>query len=171
MTEIRRTFDCLTFLEENHPSDEALSVKRYGKWEHVSTAEYRKNVDNFSMGLIAKGFKKGDKIATVTNNRPEWNYIDFGMSQLGCVHVGIYPTISEIEYTHILGHSDSKILIVSSEELYLKLKPVFDKIDTVEEIYTIDQVDGVKNYAEILELGASKESELRDELNKMRDDV
>lgn len=171
MTEIRRTFDCLTFLEENHPSKEALSVKRNGKWEHFSTAEYRKNVDNFSLGLIAKGFKKGDKIATVTNNRPEWNFIDFGMSQLGCVHVGIYPTISETEYTHILGHSDSKILIVSSEELYLKLKPVFDKIDTVKEIYTIDKVDGVKNYTEILELGASKESELRDELNKMKDDV
>ena len=171
MTEIRRTFDCLTFLEENHPSDVALSVKRNGKWENFSTAEYRKNVDNFSLGLIAMGFEKGDKIATVTNNRPEWNFIDFGMSQLGCVHVGIYPTISEIEYRHILSHSDAKILIVSSEELYKKLKPVFDEIDTVEEIYSIDEIKGVKNWKEIVDLGASKEDELREELNKRRDNV
>ena len=171
MTEIRRTFDVLSFLEENHPSDKALSVKRNGKWEDFSTAEYRKNVDNFSLGLIAKGFKKGDKIATVTNNRPEWNFIDFGMSQIGCVHVGIYPTISETEYNHILSHSESKILIVSSEELYLKLKPVFDNIDSLEEIYTIDKVEGVKNWSDIAELGATKDSELRGEMNKMRDDV
>lgn len=171
MTEIRRTFDCLTFLEENHPTDVALSVKRNGKWENFSTAEYRLNVDNFSRGLIALGFKKGDKIATVTNNRPEWNFIDFGMSQLGCVHVGIYPTISETEYLHILSHSDAKILIVSSEELYNKLKPVFDKTDSVKEIYTIDKVKGVKNWKDIADLGASKESELRDELNKRRDNV
>ena len=171
MTEIRRTFDCLTFLEENHPSDVALSVKRNGKWENFSTAEYRKNVDNFSLGLIALGFEKGDKIATVTNNRPEWNFIDFGMSQLGCVHVGIYPTISEIEYRHILSHSDAKILIVSSKELYKKLKPVFDEIDTVEEIYSIDEIKGVKNWKEIADLGASKENEFREELNKRRDNV
>ncbi|PLX14033.1 MAG: long-chain fatty acid--CoA ligase [Marinilabiliales bacterium] len=171
MTEITRTFDVLSNLEENYPSDEALSVKRNGKWEHFSTAEYRKYVDNFSLGLLAKGFKKGDKIASVSNNRPEWNFIDFGMSQIGCVHVGIYATISEEEYMHILSHSDSRILIVSSEELYLKIKPIFDKIDNLEEIYTIDEVEGATNWKEICDLGVSKEKELRSELIKRRDYV
>ncbi|PLX03799.1 MAG: long-chain fatty acid--CoA ligase [Marinilabiliales bacterium] len=171
MTEITRTFDVLSNLEENYPSDQALSVKRNGKWEHFSTAEYRKNVDSFSLGLLAKGFKKGDKIATVSNNRPEWNFIDFGMSQIGCVHVGIYATISEEEYMHILSHSDSRILIVSSEDLYLKIKPIFDKIDTLEEIYTIDEVKGTTNWKAICDLGISKEKELRPELIKRRNDV
>jgi long-chain acyl-CoA synthetase len=158
-------------MEENYPSNEALSVKRNGKWEHFSTAEYREYVDNFSLGLIAKGLKKGDKIATVTNNRPEWNFIDFGMSQIGCVHVGIYPTISEEEYKHILSHSGSRILIVSSSDLYDKLKTIFDSIGTLEEIYTIDEVKDAANWKEICLLGASKEKELRAELTKMRNEV
>ncbi|MCF6342111.1 MAG: AMP-binding protein, partial [Bacteroidales bacterium] len=143
MAKITRTFDVLTNAEENFNRDIALSVKRNGKWENFSTADYRKNVDEFSLGLLAMGYEKGDKIATVTNNRPEWNFIDFGMSQIGCVHVGIYPTISPTEYKHILSHSDSRILIVSSEELYRKLKPIADKIENIEEIYTIDKVKGV----------------------------
>ncbi len=171
MTTITRTFDLLTNAEENFNSDIALSVKRNGKWENFSTAEYRKNVDEFSLGLLAMGYKKGDKIATVTNNRPEWNFIDFGMSQIGCVHVGIYPTISPTEYKHILSHYDSRILIVSSEDLYKKLKPIADKIENIEAVYTIDEVKGAKNWHEICELGASKASELRTTLEQRRDDV
>ncbi len=171
MAEIRRTFDVLSNMEENYPSKDALSVKRNGKWEHFSTAEYREFVDDFSLGLIAKGFKKGDKIATVTNNRPEWNFIDFGMSQIGCVHVGIYPTISEEEYKHILSHSESRILIVSNLELYNKLRPVFDSIGTLEELYTIDEIKGTANWMDICRLGASKKKGLVAELIKMRDDV
>jgi len=128
MAKITRTFDILTNAEENFNKEISLSVKRNGKWENFSTSEYRKNVDAFSYGLLAMGYKKGDKIASVTNNRPEWNFIDFGMSQIGCVHVGIYPTISDKEYLHILSHSDSRILIVSNKELYDKLLPVFKKL-------------------------------------------
>ncbi len=171
MTKITRTFDILTHAEENFNYDVALSVKRNGKWENFSTAEYRKNVDEFSMGLLAMGFKKGDKIATITNNRPEWNFIDFGMSQIGCVHVGIYPTISDTEYRHILSHSDSRMLIVSSKELYLRLKPIAEKIKNIEAVYTIDAVEGAKNWREITDRGASKEKEFLLLLEKRRNEV
>ena len=171
MTKITRTFDVLTNAEENYNYEVALSVKRNGKWENFSTTEYRKYVDDFSLGLLAMGFKKGDKIASVTNNRPEWNFIDFGMSQIGCVHVGIYPTISETEFSHILSHSDAKIILVADVELYEKIKPVFDKTENLKEIYTFDEVKGVKNWKEICTLGASKDQELRPLLEKQRDNV
>ncbi len=171
MTKITRTFDVLTNAEENFNREIALSVKRSGKWENFSTTEYRKNVDDFSLGLLAMGFNKGDKIATITNNRPEWNFIDFGMSQIGCVHVGIYPTLSDKEYLHIFSHSDSRILFVSSKELYDKLLPLVEKTPTLEEIYTIDEVAGTHNWREIADLGISKEKELRETLNTRRDDV
>lgn len=171
MAKITRTFDVLTNAEENFNKEIALSVKRNGKWENFSTAEYRKNVDAVSIGLLAMGFKKGDKIATVTNNRPEWNFIDFGMSQIGCVHVGIYPTISDKEFLHILSHSDSRILIVSSEDLYNKLLPIFKKIPNLEEIYTFDEVAGAKNWREIADLGISKDGELKETLISRRNDV
>lgn len=171
MAKITRTFDVLTNAEENFNREVALSVKRNGKWENFSTNEYRKKVDEVSLGLLAMGFKKGDKIATVTNNRPEWNFMDFGMSQIGCVHVGIYPTISDKEYLHILSHSDSRILIVSDKELYDKLFPLFEKTKNLEEIYTFDEVDGAKHWSEIPNLGISKEKEFKDTLVSRRDDV
>ncbi|MDP2723822.1 MAG: long-chain fatty acid--CoA ligase [Bacteroidales bacterium] len=168
MTEITRTFDLLTYAEAHFPKEIALAVKRNDRWESFSTADFRKHVDEFSLGLLALGFEKGDKIATISNNRPEWNFIDFGMSQIGCVHVGIYPTISDNDYLHILAHSDSKIIIVSSEEMFTKIKPLFDQTPTLKEIYTIDEVNGVKNWNEIKALGVKREDELRPVLTERR---
>ena len=171
MTEITRTFDVLTLSEKKFNKEIALSVKRNGKWENFSTNEFRTQVDNFSLGLLAMGYKKGDKIATISNNRPEWNFIDFGMSQIGCVHVGIYPTISEKEFLHILSHSDARILIVSSKDLYDKLLPIYEKTENLEEIYTIDEVKGVKNWREISNLGIEKKNEFKDILPKIRESI
>lgn len=150
MEDIRRTFDIMGFVDKyNH--DKALSIKKDGQWKTYSAAEYRKYVDRFSLGLIKLGYEKGDKIATVIENRPEWNFIDFGMSQAGCVHVSIYPTIGTREYEHILSHSDAKMLILSSRELYEKISPIAKNIKNIREIYTIDPVEGVKNWQEILD--------------------
>jgi long-chain acyl-CoA synthetase len=171
MVEITRTFDLLSNAEKYFPSEKALSVKRNGKWEHFSTAEFRKYVDNFSYGLLAMGFEKGEKIATVIKNSPEWNFVDFGIAQIGCVHVGIYPTISDAEFLHVLTHSDAKILIVDDEELYSSLKPFFDKIDALQELYTIKTVAGAKNWNEILDLGISKKTELKNKFEERRDSV
>jgi long-chain acyl-CoA synthetase len=99
--EVKRTFDILALMHEKYNRDDALMVKRNGKWDKYSTSEYKEHVDNFSYGLIELGFKKGDKIATVSNNRPEWNMVDMGLGQVGGVHVPIYPNISDEEYAHI----------------------------------------------------------------------
>ncbi len=168
MNNVTRTFDILSYNEKNQPLDKALSLKTDKGWISYSTADYREHVNKLSLGFMALGFEKSDKIATVINNRPEWNFIDFGMSQLGLVHVGIYPTISAEEYFHILSHSEAKILIVSSEELYNKLLPIFQKIDSLKDIYTIDQVKGAKNIADIELLGSQQAPEALAELEKRK---
>lgn len=171
MAEIKRIFDLLTHAEEKFPMEVALAVKRHGKWETFSTAEYRKNVNAVSMGLLAMGFEKGDKIATVSNNRPEWNFMDFGMTQIGCVHVSIYPTISDDEYRHILSHSDARILIVSDKFLYDRLHHFVDEIENLEAIYTFDLVSGAKNWREIIKQAEGKENQFKPLLEKKRDAV
>lgn len=164
MNEVKRTFDILSYNEKYQPLEKALSIKRNGQWESFSTSEYRKNVDLISFGLMAMGVQKGDKIATVITNSPEWNFIDFGMSQLGAVHVGVYPTISEVEYEHILSHSEAKFLIVSSAELYTKLKPIAEKLSSIKEVFSIEKVEGVRDLNDLLVLGAHHEAEYKDEL-------
>jgi len=151
--ELKRTFDFLDNALENFPKDDAFSVKRNGKWDKYSTQYIKEKADLFSLGLIELGFKKGDKIATVSNNRPEWNIVDFGMEQIGVVHVPIYPTIGETEYKHILSHSDSKIIIVSSEERFNFINPIAEKIPTIEKVYSFETIKGVPSFEEIINLG------------------
>lgn len=171
MTDITRTFDILSYNEKHQPLDKALSIKRNNRWESFSTKEYREKVNAISYALMEMGFVKGDKIATVINNSPEWNFIDFGMSQLGVVHVGIYPTISAMEYEHILSHSEVKILIVFSKDLYDKISPIAEKLESIQEIYSIEKIDGVKSLDDILELGKSVTNKHQEELQKRMDDV
>jgi len=162
--EIKRTFDIVDWMLEKFQRDDALSVKRNGKWENFSTKEYKESIDNFSYGLLEMGFQKGNKIATVSNNRPEWNMVDMGLAQTGGVHVPIYPNISNEEYEHILQHSDARIVILSSKEHYDKIKPIADKIKNIEKVYLFDKISGIPHWAEIVELGKLNKSKFLDKL-------
>lgn len=171
MIDITRTFDILSYNEKHQPLDKALSIKRNNRWESFSTKEYREKVNAISYALMEMGFVKGDKIATVITNSPEWNFIDFGMAQLGVVHVGIYPTISTAEYEHILSHSETRLLLVSSKDLYDKISPIAKKLESIQEIYSIDKIDGVKSLDDIIELGNSVSDKYQEELVKRMEDV
>lgn len=169
--EVRRTFDIVTRMYEELNREDALLVKRNGKWEKYSTNEYKENVDNFSYGLLELNFKKGEKIATVSNNRPEWNFVDMGLGQVGGVHVPIYPNISDEEYRHILTHSDARFLILSSSELYTRLKPIADEIPNIEQVYTFDKLPNVPNWSEFVKLGAENKEKHIEELQQIKDSV
>ena len=81
--EIKRTFDVLEHLKTNFAGKtDVFSAKRDGVWISYSVQEYWDNAKLFSLGLLAMGFQKGDKIVTASNNRPEWNFVDMGMSAI-----------------------------------------------------------------------------------------
>jgi|TARA_Y100000031_G_scaffold156977_1_gene214647 long-chain acyl-CoA synthetase len=169
--EVTKTFELVDNLLDGLQRDDALTVKRKGKWEKFSTLKYKEFVDNFSFGLITLGFKKGDKIVSVSNNRPEWNFIDMGMTQVGVVHVPIYSNLGAKEYEHILSHSDAKIVITSSEEYYDKISEPAQKSDNIEKIYSFDQIEGVASWMEIIELGKSNAEKYKDELINIRNGI
>jgi long-chain acyl-CoA synthetase len=168
---VTRTFDILDKYMQEFPREDALGGKKDGNWYTYSTEEYYKKSHQFALGMLALGLKKGDKVATVTTNRPEWNFADMGMAMTGVVHVPIYPTIGEDEYKFILEHSETKILIVGDSKLYEKLVPVVRMLPGIQEIYTFEEMEGAKNYEEILTLGVSKRSELESNLNKIKSSI
>ena len=107
--EVKRIFDLLPRYENNfEPKDDALAGKVNGQWVKYDIKTTREIVDNISYGLMKLGIKKGDKIATISPNRPEWNFVDHAILQLGAIHVPVYPTISESDYKYILNESDVK---------------------------------------------------------------
>ncbi len=151
--EVTRTFDLLDRYNEKFIMPDALGVKRNRKWDVLSTQDYINNSHAFARGMMALGYKKGDKIATITNNRPEWNFVDMGLALAGLIHVPVYPTISDEEFAYILKHSDARMVIVSDKVLFGKITGLCEQIDQIEEIYTFNEVDNAINLQEILNEG------------------
>ena len=165
---ITRTFDLLeNFRKRYQDKDDVLAGKENGKWIKYGVNDYVNEANAFSHGLLAMGLTKGDKIVTITNNRPEWNFIDMGMAQVGVVHVPIYPTISKDDYYYILTHCQPKLIIVSDKNLYDKICAIAGMAG-VKAIYTINVVEGAPNWLEIKEKGNTLQNEWAVELKKIQ---
>jgi long-chain acyl-CoA synthetase len=168
---ITRTFDLLDNLRQNHNKSDILAAKRDGNWVKFSSEDYIRNAKNFAYGLLALGFKKGDKIATVSNNRPEWNFADMGMALIGVVHVPVYPTIGDDEYKYILSHSDAKMLIVSDLQTFRRLQPIAKKIGKLKRIYTFNYYEDVPHWTEITRAGFSNKVKYQDKLKEISSSI
>jgi len=169
--EVKRTFDILDKCLQEFPRKDALGGKDSKDWYVYSTAEYVEKSHQFAMGLMALGLKKGDKVATVTTNRPEWNFADMGLAMTGIVHVPIYPTIGDEEYSYILEHAEIHLLLVGDRKLYEKLSPIAARLPEIAHLYTFEDVEGARNFDEILELGKSHQEELKEQLEQIKKDV
>lgn len=146
---ITRLFDLLERLQKTYPKEDILAGKVSGAWRKYSSREYAEISHTFAYGFLELGLKPGDKVITVMNNRPEWNFVDMGTALAGIVHVPIYTTLSEDDYLYIIPHSDAKVMIIGSATLYKHLAPTIAKLDNPPTVFTIDQVEGVNNIEQI----------------------
>lgn len=169
--EVTRTFDILDRSLNQFPRRDALGGKNQKDWYTYSTAEYVRLSHCLAMGLMAKGYVRGDKIATVTTNRPEWNFADMALAMTGIVHVPIYPTIGEEEYAYILRHAEVKALFVGDRKLYEKLQPIASEMDEAPDFISFDDIDGVPNYKEFIEIGALQQSEFEEKLDQLKKNI
>jgi len=166
---VTRTFDILERAINEFPRKDALGGKKGGKWYTYSSEEYYQKSHQFAMGLLELGLQKGDKIATVTNNRPEWNFADMGMSMTGIVHVPIYPTLGEDEYNYILKHAEVKILLVGDAKLYESMLPLANLLELT--VYTFEEIEGAKNFQEIINLGEAKKEKWEKKLEGIKTSI
>lgn len=145
-----RLFDFVTIQADVNPIERALSYKYDGVWKHFSSKEFKENVDLYSRAFIAFGLEPGDKIAIVSNNRPEWNFCDNGMMQVGLVNVPIYPTSSKNDFEFILNNCEAKLIFVSDEVIFKKILEIKQNIPSLKEIFSFDSVEGCKHVDEFL---------------------
>ena len=170
--EVTRTFDLLErYMELFAHKDDALACKVNGEWVKYSSLDYVNYCNFISYGLLALGLKKGDKVATIANNRPEWCFVDLAASQAGIVHVPIYPTISKEEYEYILNHAEPKIVFVSDKSLYAKIKPIADSSSSISDVFTFDNVDSAKSWKVVYELGKENSDKYKDELDIIKSSI
>ena len=169
--EIRRTFDIIEWNKENYPRKDMYGGKKDNEWITYSADEVSMYVNQVSYGLLSMGYKKGDKIATISGNKPEWNFVDMGMAQAGMIHVPIYPTISTEEYDFILEHSDVRAIFVGNKTIYNKVKPIIHRIGNLKDIFSFDPVEGVRSFNEITETGKRDADKYHDELERIKESI
>jgi long-chain acyl-CoA synthetase len=166
--DITRTFDLLDRYRQLFPKEKALAVKRHGKWETWSTDAYIETCHDVAYGLLEMGFSKGDKIITVTSNRPEWNFADHGMAMCGIVHVPLYTSLNEQEYGYIIKHSEAKMALVSDRKLYEKISKGSAKSELANHIFTFDETEGLPNWNSILEAGKNNRKKWSNKLTEIK---
>ena len=169
---ITRTFDLLQKYKDNYfQKEDALAGKVNGQWVKYSSVDYINNSNFISYGLLALGIKRGDKIATISNNRPEWNFIDLGMAQTGAIHVPIFTSLDKEGYKIILTHAEVKFVFVSDKSLSNKISSLVDEIATLEKVYSFDDVPGIDNWKAVLELGKQNEHKFKTELEIIKSEI
>jgi long-chain acyl-CoA synthetase len=149
-----RIFDILSIQVKTHPLDKCLSDKRNGKWKSLSTQKYYESANLISAALIEMGVRPQDKIALIsTTNRSEWSIMDMAILQVGAVSVPLYPNISSNDYKYILNHSESVLCFVSDQEIYDKVFSIESEVKGLKDIYAFDQIEGCKNWLDLIEVG------------------
>lgn len=170
-----RLFDFLDWQLQKFPQEDMLAAKENGLWRKYSTQEIKQLSDSLSMGLLKAGigYQDGsiegrDKIAILSNNRPEWLILDLAVQQTGAVLTPIYPTISVNELEFIFNDASIKLVFVSDQELYDKVQSIRSKTPTVQAIYTFNPIQEALHWRELLLSGGEKEL---DELKRSKDKV
>ncbi len=164
-----RTFDLIERYREKYiDKDDALCGKQNGKWVKYSSQDYIDYSYNFSFGLLELGLKKGDKIITVSNNRPEWNFADMGMSMIGVIHVPVFTSLSITDYHYVIEHSEASLLLVSDKKLLKNISPAVALAGRNIPVYSFDEIEGIMNWKEIIEAGRINSAKHKDTVENIK---
>lgn len=155
-----RIFDILTHYKEHHAKPVMVAGKADGHWTTYSTDDFLSVVDNLSKGLVSKGVGKGDKIALMSHNRPEWNFCDFAINQLGAAVVPLYPTLSHQDLSFIINDAEVKVVFVSDSELYGRITEALEENNLSIPIYTFDPVEGGTSWQTLTDAGKQQDTDL-----------
>src|SRR5574344_35276 len=167
--EITRLFDLLDRAKQNFPNKPLFTYKEEGEWKKHYINEYIEKANNISYALMNLGVKKGDNIALISSGRPEWNYVDMGVQQIGAVLVPIYPTISEDDYLYILTNAGVEYLILETCDLLRKIKNILPQLTCIKEIYTINPCPTQSSLDDLIKIGEAHPAP--EELQKIKSQI
>jgi long-chain acyl-CoA synthetase len=139
------------------PRAAAMKYKRDGKWVDTTVDEFRDTVRYFATGLNLLGLKEGDRVAILSENRPEWAMADFAILASAAVTVPVYPTLLGWQIEYILNDSGSVAVICSNEEQLKKVAGVRDHCPHIHNVIVCDPPPtlppGVLTWAQVVESG------------------
>ncbi len=129
------------------PTKIAIREKDYGIWQSYSWKDYLDQVRDFALGLASLGFKRGDKMAIIGDNRPQLYWGMAACQCLGGVPVPLYQDAIEKELHYILDHSEARFALAEDQEQSDKLIALKNKCPNLHHIF-YDDPRGMRNYTE-----------------------
>jgi long-chain acyl-CoA synthetase len=156
-----------------------LWAKDGGTYCALSWRETARRISALSRGLRALGIRRGDRVALISENRPEWMIADFAIMAAGAITVPAYTTNTVEDHRHILANSGCRAVIVSTVALTHRVMPAADQVSDIENIVTMEKLtEGQLSHAEIhhwdeiVARGSAAPDDVADEIAKAaRDDV
>lgn len=162
--EIKRLFDLIPFQITKYDKEVTLAKKENGTWKTYSSRDVKEIVDNLSLAFINSGIGAGDKVAIISDNCPEWNFVDFALQQIGAVSVPMYPTITSDDYEYIFNHAEVKVIFVGNDEILQKAS----KVSGDREMFSFQRLKGAKFWEDFLDTGVNGDL---DKLESAKDNV
>ncbi len=139
---------------------DALLTRASGSWTSISHATIREKVRRVALGLRALGIERGERVAILSENRPEWLYADYGCLTAGITDVPVYPTLPAEQVPDVVADSGAVAIFVSSASQAAKVTKVRDQMPALRHVITFDGTasNGANlTLAELLSMGAREE--------------
>lgn len=141
---------------DQHTRPDAMRFKRDGQWVSLSHQEVEARVTRLAAGLSKLGVKRGDRVAMLSENRPEWAITDYAALGLGAADVPIYPTLPANQVAYILNDCEARVILVSTREQLDKVLEIRDQVPSLEHVIAFEDTGGapgVLGFAALLEEG------------------
>jgi long-chain acyl-CoA synthetase len=151
---------------QKKPQRVAMRWKHLGIWRGITWSEYLEQTKRVALGLYALGVRRGDHIAIIGENKPEWIFSAFGAMCNGAIYVGIYTTNPTKECEYVVGHSGSVVYLCEDEEQLDKALEFRANTPALKKMVVWD-MEGLRHYhdpmlmsfGELLELGKKTDEE------------
>jgi long-chain acyl-CoA synthetase len=124
----------------------ALREKDRGIWQTYSWARYYQEVHDFALGLAAHGFRRGDKLAVIGDNRPRLYWAQLAAQCLGGVAVPVYQDSIAAELVHVLNHAEISVVVAEDQEQVDKILSLSDRLPDLK-LVIYDDPRGMRHYA------------------------
>lgn len=128
---------CIESFRRNNKRD-ALAYKIGDVWNYISGTDVVEKIRRIAIGLSQMGVKAGDRIAIISENRPEWSLTDLAILSLRAVNVPIYTTQAVDQIRYILEDSGAKMLFVSGKKLLKHAEQAIQSVERIEKLVFFD---------------------------------
>jgi len=157
-----RLFDNLLRYQTLQPGKVLYQFKRDKVWYDLSIEAVILQSRKLAKALYASGIRKNDKIGIISNNRPEWNVVDYACQFLGAISVPIYVTLIEDDIAYIFQDAEVKIVFASSEELALKAEKAGAAMTDFQGVITFDSTVKFTGFESFIDAGNGIEEAIID---------